>query len=216
MTKKEQSIAKNHQITKYFSSVVKKKKPKKNKNQPRDFPHSSSKTASKTPDPNRIRSEGRVPVVLTDFFSSVAKKKDPKKKKNQQRDFPHSYASETIDLSQMKSEGRVPVVLISLFDGIGGALMALEGMQDKFVVLKAFYSEIDSNAREVTTSYFSGNFVDLGSVESISGELLEEKVFDDPLLKQIPLEEVLFLVVAGPPCQDLSRAKVSTTYTFFV
>lgn len=152
---------------------------------------------------------------ITKFFSSVVKKKEPKKNKNQPRDFPHSYASKTTDPKRIRSEGRVPVVLISLFDGIGGALMALEGMQDKFVVLKAFYSEIDSNAREVTTSYFSENFEDLGSVEHISGELLEEKVFDDPLLKQISLKEVVFLLVAGPPCQDLSRAKVSTTYTFF-
>jgi len=110
-----------------------------------------------------------------------------------------------------------PTVLISLFDGINSSRVAFDTLPNartnkpnEFNIIKSFVSEKDKIALAVTMRYAKDS-VDLGTAENISRLTIHRKIFsDDKVNSFLRLaawdDEVHFIIIAGPPCQDLSRA----------
>lgn len=89
------------------------------------------------------------------------------------------------------------VVLLSLFDGIRGASVALQRLG---IELEGDYScEIDARCQRFISSRWPRT-VQLGDVQ----RLLEERVLEG-IVGSHP--QAMFLVVGGPPCQDLSSLR---------
>lgn len=89
--------------------------------------------------------------------------------------------------------------VLSLFDGISCGQVALDGRADRY-----FASEVNPKAIEVTQSNFPDT-IQIGDVTKLDYR-------DGILYTEHGEFEVDFdLVLAGPPCQDLSRA--SWTHT---
>lgn len=119
-----------------------------------------------------------------------------------------------------------PVVLISLFDGIGGARVALDGLCHQknhndnhsdnissplYRIVRSFSSEKMESAKAVAQQY-APDTVELGDIRNISRTMLHRRVLqDDTVAHYIKhrhwADELHFVVIAGPPCQDLSQAK---------
>mmetsp|Transcript_27897 Transcript_27897/g.81951 ORF Transcript_27897/g.81951 Transcript_27897/m.81951 type:complete len:631 (-) Transcript_27897:164-2056(-) len=106
---------------------------------------------------------------------------------------------------------RKPTVLLNLFDGIGGGRVAIEALEDRYTVVRSFSSEIDKAAKIVVKHSFPDT-VDLGSVDQIHRHTIARRILGDKDVDKIRRcavwdDEVHFLVIAGPPCQNSSQAK---------
>jgi site-specific DNA-cytosine methylase len=86
------------------------------------------------------------------------------------------------------------VALVALCDGIGGAMRALEFL--KVHVGLYFSSEVCDRCRRVVLHRWP-NTLDIGPVEDLDYEMLQDKIYRTAWLKHM-------VVIAGPPCQDLS------------
>ena len=110
---------------------------------------------------------------------------------------------------------RKSVVLISLFDGIGGGRLALDGLRQEYNVVATFSSEKDRTAKAVVQRY-DPTIVDLPDVEKIDHEVVRRVIFGNRRVREAVQcaaygDELHFIVIAGPPCQDLSQANKSST-----
>ena len=110
---------------------------------------------------------------------------------------------------------RKSVVLISLFDGIGGGRVAIDGLRQEYNVVAAFSSEKDRTAKAVVQRY-DPTIVELPHVEKIDHVVVRRMIFGDRRVREAVQcsaygDELHFIVIAGPPCQDLSQANRSST-----
>ena len=106
---------------------------------------------------------------------------------------------------------RKPIVLLSLFDGIGGARVALESLPSHFQVIRAFSSEVCKTAKAVSHRNFTDT-IDLGDIRNIDQTTICRKILGNKKVAQYRKfsvwdDELHFVIIAGPPCQDLSQAK---------
>ncbi|KAL3874309.1 hypothetical protein ACJMK2_037341 [Sinanodonta woodiana] len=93
------------------------------------------------------------------------------------------------DLTYFSSGERRPLRVLSLFDGIGTGLLAL---QELGLQVETYYAaEVDEDAILITRYHFGDRVIPLGDVTKIGVDKIE---------KICPVD----LVIAGPPCNDLS------------
>ena len=110
---------------------------------------------------------------------------------------------------------RKSVVLISLFDGIGGGRVAMDKLSDEFNVVATFSSEKDPNAKAVVQRY-DPTIVELPDVQDIDRVVVWKQILGNARVREAMQctyypDDLQFLVIAGPPCQDLSRANMSSS-----
>ena len=110
---------------------------------------------------------------------------------------------------------RKSVVLISLFDGICGGRVAMDRLPDHFNVVATFSSEKDANAKAVVHRY-DPTIVELPDVQDIDRVVVWKQILGNAKVREAMQctyypDDLQFIVLAGPPCQDLSRANMNSS-----
>mmetsp|Transcript_31095 Transcript_31095/g.68887 ORF Transcript_31095/g.68887 Transcript_31095/m.68887 type:complete len:567 (-) Transcript_31095:106-1806(-) len=130
----------------------------------------------------------------------------------------YEYTAKPIPKNKSRREPRFvlyhkPVVLISLFDGIGGGRVAIDKLPEQYSVVASFSSEKNDTAKAVVKRY-DARTVELPNIEEIDHAVVVKKIFGNKAVREAMScasygDELHFLIIAGPPCQDLSQAKAN-------